>query len=451
MTIRVRSFAGAWHRRFFRIVQSLVLAAVLLVHYVALIERVGMHMDENHFLVTSNVWEPFVSGDRASDVWAESYLTLTAPPATRYLVGIGRSLGGYGLGELPTLWTFGASPEQNAAAGAVPSGDLLWWSRMPMAVLATLACLASFWLMHSLFGLAAAYVGLALIACSPWLGAILVRAMAEAPLVLSLLLVVAAVVRLVVAADHGRSLRTQLVWLGIAGSGAGLAASFKLSGLTCVVGVVPVWAMVVALGQPRRQPLVRVAIAGLGVALLCAVVAATMVALNPYLDPDPLGRLVKLIQFRAEEMRGQTQVKTLWPVKDNLDRLQFIFEYVFEQAVLVHHPAAGAASLALWSVGFGHIVRRSYNALRHGLLDPAGAALLVALTAAGPMLATPLKWDRYMFLPTWFSALLVALGVTVAVRWLIGAAVGRSRRRAGVQPTKRLASRSRAHNAFRIK
>jgi len=432
MTIRVRSFAGAWNRRFVRIVESLMLASVLLVHYVALIERVGMHMDENHFLVTSNVWEPFIAGDRSSAVWAESYVTLTSPPATRYVVGLGRALGGYGPGELPTLWTFGASPEQNAAVGAMPSDDLLWWSRMPMAVLATLACLASFWLMRSLFGLAA-YVGLALIACSPWLGAILVRAMAEAPLVLSLLLVVAAVVRLVVAANHGRSLRTQLVWLGIAGSGAGLAASFKLSGLTCVVGVVPVWAMVVALGQPRRQPLVRVAIAGLGVALLCAVVAATMVALNPYLDPDPLGRLVKLVQFREQEMRGQMQIKTLWPIKGLADRLQFIFAYMFQQAVMVHHPAAGATSLALWSVGFGHIVRRGYNALRHGLLDPAGAALLVALTAAGPMLVTPLKWDRYLFLPTWFSALLVAVGITVTVRWLIGAAVGRSRRRAGVQ------------------
>ncbi len=122
-------------------------------------------------------------------------------------------LGGYGPEDLPTEWVFDQSPEQNMAAGAMPQGDMLWWARLPMVVLAVTACLGSFLLMRRLFGAGAAYVGLALLACSPWIGTNVVRAMAEAPLVCSLLLVAAAATRLVVAANRGSTLPTQLLWL----------------------------------------------------------------------------------------------------------------------------------------------------------------------------------------------------------------------------------------------
>lgn len=423
MASYIGSLIGAWYRRHWLVLESLVLGAVLLAVYFAQVERVGMHIDENHWIVTSNAWEPFARGDRSADVWAESYLTLTAPPATRYVVGIGRSLGGYGSHELVTPWAFEASAEQNAAAGAIPSDDLLWWSRLPMVVLASLACLASFWLMRSLFGASSAYVGLALLAFSPWLRDNLVRAMAEAPLLCSLLLVVTAATRLANVAYHNASLRAQLLWLFVAGFGAGLAGSFKLSGLTALAGIAVVWICVVV-GRPRWPLQLRVALIVLGIAFATAVAAVTLVALNPYLDPDPLLRFTKLVQFRSEEMRAQLLIRSWWPIRGIGDRAQFIFINLFQQAVMVHHPAAGVVSLALWLVGLGAVVRRVYAAARQRVLDPAGAALLVALTAAGPMLATPLRWDRYLFLPVWFSALLIALGTTVCVRALVGA-VGR--------------------------
>ncbi len=163
-----------------------------------------------------------------------------------------------------------------------------------------------------------------------------------------------------------------------AGFGAGLAGSFKLSGLTVLAGVAVVWICVVAIGHRRGPPLTAIAIAVLGLALTVGLAAAMLLLLNPFLDPDPLGRFIKMVQHRAVEMNAQLLLRSWWPIKGTGDRLQFIFGYVFEQAVMVHHPVAGAASLALWLVGFGSIVRRVYQSFRQGMLDPAGAALLVA-------------------------------------------------------------------------
>ncbi len=93
MTAQTRSPDFRLSRRPWLIVELLVLAAVLLAVYLAHAEKAMMHIDENHFIATSNVLELFLAGDRTNAAWAESYLTLTAPPSTRYVAGIGRALG----------------------------------------------------------------------------------------------------------------------------------------------------------------------------------------------------------------------------------------------------------------------------------------------------------------------------------------------------------------------
>src|SRR5688572_15506160 len=92
--------------------------------------------DESHWIATSAQYEAFVTGDWNSPVWDVQYWTLTQPPVPRYFIGLGRTLGGFGLDTLNVPWDYSLDHDGNAQIGAIPRPALLWWSRVPMLLLA---------------------------------------------------------------------------------------------------------------------------------------------------------------------------------------------------------------------------------------------------------------------------------------------------------------------------
>ena len=72
--------------------------------FVARIPQVMFHPDESHWIYSSVVFEKLVKMQWSSPVWQESYWTLTQPPLARYVIGLGRRLGGYTVVNNP--WRF---------------------------------------------------------------------------------------------------------------------------------------------------------------------------------------------------------------------------------------------------------------------------------------------------------------------------------------------------------
>ncbi len=169
-----------------------LLASILLFIFCTGIQAIPFHPDESQWIATSGAFEAYVSGDFASPTWNEALWTLTQPPGTRYIIALGRLAGGYHADQLNVPWSFGRDEPTNIAAGAMPSPGLLWWSRLPMALVSVVSLLLLFRLVSVTAGRIAGYMCLLLVTSNPFMLMTLRRAMAEAPLLLCLMLTAAA-------------------------------------------------------------------------------------------------------------------------------------------------------------------------------------------------------------------------------------------------------------------
>ena len=127
-----------------RALEMILVAAILAVTYLPNIGSVQFQTDESQWIGTSNMLESYVGLEFDSPIWGISYWNITQPPVPRYLIGIGRLIGGYDAQELNPPWDYGESPEFNRAHGVIPSDDLLWWSRLSMTALGILSILIAF-------------------------------------------------------------------------------------------------------------------------------------------------------------------------------------------------------------------------------------------------------------------------------------------------------------------
>ncbi len=415
------------HNRIGQLLELLILAVLLVIIFTNNISTIAFHADESQWIATSGAFEVFIGGEFRSPVWEESLWTLTQPPATRYLIGIGRTTGGYGIADLNSPWAFSRSEAENIARGAMPQPGLLWWSRLPMALLSVGSCLLIFTLVTAAANRVAGYVALLLVAANPFLLEWLRRAMSEAPLLFFLLLATYAGHRSIVALEHARtgtlrglskSIKPVLL-LGGMGLLIGIAGSVKLNGLTAILAAtllaIPIGILLGKNGQPPLRWLLWL------MPLVVVVTAATVtfVLLNPYLYPDPLSRTLKLIEFRSDEIQKQLAALPDYAISGFTARLRLIHKYLFQYTTLVRIPGAGILNLLFFIVGLYQALQGAWRALvqtrQPGIL---AVILLMALMSAGPMLLTPLNWDRYFLLPMIFSIVFIAMGIVYSAQAL---------------------------------
>src|SRR5688572_29801773 len=148
--------------------EVLLVVCTLALFYLPGLSSVEFHPDESQWIATSNVFETYLRGDFQSPVWDRSYWTLTQPPVVRYIIGFSRYVGGYHIPDLNKPWDFERGKNFNDRRGAMPSDGLLWWSRLPMAILAIFSLAFVFILLHSSSGRFAAYIWLILVLASPY-------------------------------------------------------------------------------------------------------------------------------------------------------------------------------------------------------------------------------------------------------------------------------------------
>ncbi len=423
-------------RRLWPWLETLLIGAILLIIFCTQLATVPFFPDESHWIGSSGVFEVFFTGQLGSPLWQESYWTLTQPPLTRYLIGVGRRLGGYTAAELNATWEFSLSDEENLARHALPEPGLLWWSRLPMAVIAAGCGLLLFELMRAARNRVAAYTLLVLYAANSYLAYILRRAMAEAPLLLFTLLAGWASAKAIQSWQRAVAIPSATSapavrrfpgverWWLLAGLFSGLAAAVKLNG--ALAGMAAGGLAMLAPLRYRGTVVRRARLDVLERSLLWVLLATGVVFMmvNPYLYPDPLGRTARMLKMRTQEMQQQWVQYPETHSQEGAARLAQVAERVFQDYATWRFPGAPLVNGALCLLGLGYLLWTTYRWWRGGeQFYPSIVSAAMALSLVAPMLLSPLDWDRYYLFPVIFSLWCMALGgaqgVEIATRILV--------------------------------
>ncbi|MCC6146277.1 MAG: phospholipid carrier-dependent glycosyltransferase [Anaerolineaceae bacterium] len=407
------------HSRWFPSIERLVALLVLLAIFLTSIGKASYGEDESHWIHTSSYLEILFTHKPDSPLWSEHYWTLTQPPVARYLIGLGRLAGGYGSNDLNTPWQFDQDYQTNIANGNLPGADLLWWSRLPMAILAALAGWVVFLLLLPVAGRTAGYYFLFAFAGSPYVLTHLRRAMSETPLLFFTLLAAIACWKALVELQKAyqksnvtlKELQKSTLWFILAGACCGLAGASKINGLFSAGGLFALILLAVLLlpgaatFAVRRTFAIRSAILSVFAALLVFTI------LNPYLYANPLLNTARMFKFRVQEMTLQVAGFPENVLHSPLERIEVISRRIFEDYALPGFPGARWLNLLLTGAGLAILVWNAWRWLRYGEKNPASAALLVLpAPLAAAALITPLDWDRYYLFPVLYAAWCSAAG-----------------------------------------
>ncbi len=397
-----------------------LIGGLLLAAFCVGLETVPFHPDESGWIGKSYYLEAFIGGQFASPVWEESYQVLTQPPVVLYITGLGRLAGGYHVADLNDPgFDMGADLATNIVQGSAPSADLLWWSRLPMAVLAAMSGLFLFYSVSRAAGRTAGYVWLLLFVGSTYFSITLRQAMSEAPLLAAVALAIRVGDRALCswqrAAEVNQSFRTllrPLAWFILLGVVSGIAGAIKLNGMSIAAAGVAMCGLATFTCKGNVPQSTRVVFMIRASVILLLATQLTFVIVNPYLYPDPLRRTGKLFKVRLQEMQFQQATFSEHSIDGLADRINIVPQRIFENLATIHFSGALLINLALCVGGLGYLINRAWRWVqaKHGE-STSVAILLVALAVAMPPLFTPLDWARYYLLPIVFSTICIAIGI----------------------------------------
>jgi hypothetical protein len=445
---------------------SLVFAAAFGVFFERA-DRVGYNTDEGQWIWTTRYFQlAFLDRQLTGPAWDETYWTLTQPMVPRYIMGATIWLSGRPLPELDLEHRIDEARGPDRARYLDPSTfrderrlaeqrrvprpspEVLWAARLPMVVVGAGTVALLFAIAAELAGVVAGLVTAASFVAAPFALTLIPRAHSEAPtlffLVLALWLAIQATRAAARAPDREDAPRDGFVsrrslCLGAAcGLAAGLSAGSKLSGLLALaaLGGFAVWAFGLAL--LARRPGLAASVGPVGLlertwrwnALGALVGLLVFVAVDPFLWPDPVGRLQAMLAFRQQEMFGQQQLSQELAIPDGLaTRLPMLIgRSAFGEPWAARRLGVPVEAL-LAAAGVVVAAARSIRGRGHG--GAVGPDAVVGIWTLAMVVGTAanlgIDWDRY-YLP------IVALGLVFAG---VGAA-------ALVEAARRVVSRRRA-------
>jgi 4-amino-4-deoxy-L-arabinose transferase-like glycosyltransferase len=398
------------------IIETIIIVLAVSFGYLRNLDTVEFHKDESHWIGTSYMFEAYFKGEFWSDAWGESHQTVTNPPVPRYLIGISRFIGGYRVTDLNRPWNYQRGVNFNERVGAMPSDNLLWWSRLPMAILAVASIWMAFWFVKKFAGRLAGYLWVISAIFSPFLLLQTRRAMAESSILFFVMLAAVFCYFAVKQLTQEQQVLRWKVWLffGLSGICAGLAGESKLNGLAMVGAIV--LSIVAALW--RRADLSGLRKFTQFMKLNAFVIILTIVTfwgIYPYLWPDLWGRTVHVFQNRVKEMSEQTIAHPVDYIASPEQRLTILPARILEDYFPFPFQGARYINFFLTLLGLGIAAASAWTWIKGKENSPAALVfLLAAFAASGPAFLTLLDWDRYYLFPVFFST----MAVTIALGWL---------------------------------
>lgn len=403
--------------------ETIVALLILLAMFDNAIQENAFFGDESQWIYTSQCFEPFLTANVHSPVWAPSYWTFTQPPLARYFIGLGRWIGGFGIKDLNQPWDFSIEENKNIEQNHKPSVDLLWWSRLPMGILAIVSCLIWFRLIRVYAGYLAGWILLWLLADSVYLRHTLFMATSEAPLFFCVTVAAWAGIhalrswksRVLSSTPMAPDLARPLFWLSLMGIFSGAAGAAKLNGLP-LAGACAFLSLV--LGGFRQGPLnlaTRLAWAT-QIVVLPFIAVLVFILLNPFLYGDAGGKITGMANLRMNEMRSASTIPSK-TVDDCAKRALLVGRRVWQDYSTMHFQHAWMFNSFFLLVGLCRLALDAWHWHKPALHREAALAIVaVAATVALPAMLTPLDWSRYFLLPVVFSSIFIALGMATILQ-----------------------------------
>lgn len=397
-----------------RRVEFILATVILFFVYLPGLGDIEFHPDESQWISASHIFESYVRMEFNSEAWDQYYLNLHQPPVACYIIGIGRFIGGYRRPDLNPPWNFERGNKFNERMGAVPSDGLLWWSRLPMAILGILSIMLGFSILRKSSTIAA-YAWLGLVIFNPYFSLHLRRAMGESSLIFLTMLTLYLVTQaLALAKENGANPNQKwniTLWLLLAGITSGLAGETKLNGIA-ILGTNLVIAIILGflLNEQFKEKITAAFWNGLSTS---AMFLFAFLAINPFLWSAPFARSMQLFTDRVQGVSWQTTTYS-GSYMDIGQRIRIIPTRVFHDYASLPLPALFNFILVVLGIGI------TFMSLR-GLLNRQDfkpvyvAFLIMAFFAATPIWLSPLDWDRYYIYPVLFAAAFTA----IAIDWII--------------------------------
>jgi 4-amino-4-deoxy-L-arabinose transferase-like glycosyltransferase len=358
-------------KRYVHLVILPIVFAAYAVWIVQDVDDVPFHPDESSLLYQSRDFESWLTKPLSltwdssnPDDYDQTYRALNAP-LTKYVLGMGRRLAGYGPESVSTDWDWSKTWQENQGAGALPANALLTASRLIITLLLPLSLLLMYRLGVALRFKTMGYAAVFFFVTNALLLLHNRRAMAEGVLTFGMCLSIL-----------GMFEADRKPWL--AGLGAALATSAKYScaPLLLVNFLACVW--IPSRESPNRSRILR------NILIYIAVAAITIFILSPIAWRDPLEAFTQIWNARQEFVERQVStLRELQPAQA-LDtfpmriaamvRLLFLSPLQFEEVGNYHTQIAPMVKAYLG------------NPLHHLFRNPFGAGLLLFLTILGIVL-----------------------------------------------------------------
>lgn len=389
-------------------VEVLILLSILLIVFCNDISLVPFHPDETWWVVSSIQFDNLIKGNMSEESWKENYDAYEARPIPAYIVAIGQRLGGVKPEDLPSArWDFLSSIKKNIADGHIPNDRILFYSRLPMAILASISLLLITLLLafaHSRF---AAYVFF-VSSLNEYFLLTFRRAMSETPLLFFTVLAILATYRLLIEIEQ-KNTNKVILWSIAIGIFSGLAGQSKLTGLTCGVFAVMssfmriYWHKINLQGE-RLFRIITV--------IIPVVTIFVFIVSYPFFYRDTIFRIAETFYARQKTVEQQMAMYTDIVILPG-NRPGILLNRVFNYPVHIKNKnirwVSFLLNLCLTALGVHHVTK---NITKSGSEANIYLSFLTSsVVLAIPMLFVPLDWDRYYMYPVLFVCIFCAIGI----------------------------------------
>jgi 4-amino-4-deoxy-L-arabinose transferase-like glycosyltransferase len=349
-----------------------------------------------------------------------------------YTMGFSLQVAGYTEQNLPPLWQWPLSYDDNVTRGSRPEQAMLNVSRLSSALFLALSAVVLFGIGWQIRGRLVANLASGLYALNPVILLNGRRAMMEGSVLCFGLLAIL----LAILICKGRSSWRWWLALGIA---SGLTLASKHSGIIFVAAAFG-WLVITQLQilfAPQRHRAIKVLSILIKLVSSLVIMAAVFIALSPAQWNNPLDRFGDLINERAKLLESQVKAEPTAPTSMG-ERISGILTQPYIQPPVYYEVGfwAGAAPVQTEIAHYDASVWSGLHAgtVIGGLLTLLALVGLIALLSrwrtweigllvwlgvvVASLLVNPLPWQRYYLALYPIAALLTAVGIATLLRFI---------------------------------
>ncbi len=379
--------------------------------------NIPIHPDESHWIGLSAPFEAFIQGNFEHEYWKNLPAPYINPPMTYYVIGLTRNLGGYSADDLPPIYNFDLSYEENLARGRMPGQELLWWSRLGTTTGSILGLWVFFLILKKVQIAWVSYIWLVLILLTPYFRETLRQAMNEGPFLFFISLSVSMTLLVIQKAKSNSpnliSLNS-ISYLICAGLFAGLATQTKINGGILVIGIWGTLALyIMRQSIPMNKKIMGLILTGIIISSSSLII---YIGTNPVLWTDTMMGLIKVLNDRADVLELQTNMVNNSAMSSTLARIETVSNRILIDLAILPKVLPNGLFLL---IGMVFMIKSTYRwwinkNSQHGLVT----LLITGLTLSIPPLFSPLDWPRYFFLPAFFFGIYAVIGLVIFINYL---------------------------------